>query len=43
MSDGGGGAHGGRRASGELIIALCVIALAAIIYWQTLQIPVSPI
>ena len=31
------------RLSGELIIALCVIALAAIVYWQTLQIPVSPI
>jgi putative tricarboxylic transport membrane protein len=31
------------RLSGELIIALCVIALAATIYWQTLQIPVSPI
>jgi putative tricarboxylic transport membrane protein len=40
----GTAAEGWRaRLSGELIIALCVIALAAIIYWQTLQIPVSPI
>jgi putative tricarboxylic transport membrane protein len=40
----GTAAEGWRpRLSGELIIALCVLALAAIIYWQTLQIPVSPI
>jgi putative tricarboxylic transport membrane protein len=40
-----GDAPAGRRPrlSGELIIALGVIALAAIIYWQVLQIPVSPI
>ena len=43
MNGGGGAARGGRRARGELIIALCMIALAAIVYWQTLQIPVSPI
>jgi putative tricarboxylic transport membrane protein len=40
----GTAAEGWRpRLSGELIIAPCVIALAAIIYWQTLHIPVSPI
>jgi putative tricarboxylic transport membrane protein len=43
---GGEGAASARwrpRLSGELIIALCVIALAAVVYWQVLHIPVSPI
>ena len=31
------------RWSGELIIALAVLALAVLVYWQTRQIPVSPI
>jgi putative tricarboxylic transport membrane protein len=40
----GGTADGGRRlAVGETIIALGVLALAAVLLWQTYQIPVSPL
>jgi putative tricarboxylic transport membrane protein len=39
-----GGAGAPRRVHiGELIIALCVIVLAGVVYWQTQEIPVSPI
>jgi putative tricarboxylic transport membrane protein len=48
MSAGGettrsGAARPRRSITGELVIALCVIAFAALVYWQTLLIPVSPI
>jgi putative tricarboxylic transport membrane protein len=44
-SEGSGAGAGGKRrpAVGETIIALAVLALAAIVYWQTAIIPVSPI
>src|SRR5262247_2565631 len=40
---GGGGAFQLRPAMGELIIAIGVLLLAAVILWQTAIIPVSPI
>jgi putative tricarboxylic transport membrane protein len=40
---GGGRAMGLRPPVGETIIAVGVLALAAVILWQTLSIPVSPI
>lgn len=39
----GGGANWLRPAVGETIIAVGVLVLAAVIYWQTSIIPVSPI
>jgi putative tricarboxylic transport membrane protein len=39
----GGGARKLRPAIGETLIALAVLVLAAIVYWQTAIIPVSPI
>jgi hypothetical protein len=32
-----------RLASGELLIALAVLAFGGLVYWQTLAIPVSPL
>ena len=47
MADPQAGQHGGgfrlRPAFGETIIAAGVLLLAAVIYWQTAAIPVSPI
>lgn len=44
MSANEGGAGVPRRIpTGELIIALGVLVLAGVVYWETLQIPVSPI
>jgi len=46
MADRGPQGEGGMRlrpALGELIIAICVFALAAVILWQTSIIAVSPI
>jgi Tripartite tricarboxylate transporter TctB family len=40
---GGGGASRLRPAVGELIIAIGVLLLAVVIFWQTAIIPVSPI
>jgi putative tricarboxylic transport membrane protein len=40
---GAGGATGRRPAVGEVVIAGAVLALAAVIFWQTVAIPVSPI
>ena len=40
---GGGRAMGLRPAIGETIIAVGVLALAVVIFWQTISIPVSPI
>jgi hypothetical protein len=39
----GGGAVKLRPAIGETIIAVGVLVLAAVVYWQTTNIPVSPI
>jgi putative tricarboxylic transport membrane protein len=39
----GGGAGWLRPAIGETIIAVGVLVLAAVVYWQTASIPVSPI
>jgi putative tricarboxylic transport membrane protein len=39
----GGGALKLRPAIGETIIAVGVLVLAAVVYWQTTNIPVSPI
>jgi putative tricarboxylic transport membrane protein len=46
MTDPAVGQHGGfrlRPALGETVIAAGVLLLAAVIYWQTAAIPVSPI
>src|SRR5918994_6131616 len=47
MTDPEAGQHGGgfrvRLAFGETIIAAGVLLLAAVVYWQTAAIPVSPI
>ena len=43
MSSGGTGSGGLRPAMGETIIAVGVLALAAVVLWQTFQIPVSPL
>ena len=42
-AQGGDGVSGLRPATGELIIAIGVLLLAAVIFWQTAIIPVSPI
>jgi putative tricarboxylic transport membrane protein len=42
-AEAGGGAARWRPAVGETIIAVGVLALAAVVYWQTASIPVSPI
>jgi putative tricarboxylic transport membrane protein len=41
--DRGGGAVRLRPAIGETVIAVGVLVLAAVVYWQTANIPVSPI
>ena len=41
--DRGGGAVRLRPAIGETVIAVGVLVLAAVVYWQTTNIPVSPI
>src|SRR5262245_59031910 len=41
--DQGGGTLRLRPAVGEIIIAVGVLVLAAVVYWQTTNIPVSPI
>lgn len=43
MSDGGAAGSGLRPAVGETIIAVGVLALAAVVLWQTFDIPVSPL
>src|SRR6266508_2830812 len=40
---GGGAAARHRRPVGETIIAVGVLVLAVVVYWQTASIPVSPI
>ncbi len=43
MSAPDAGSSSGRVARGELAIALGALALSAVVFWQTLEIPVSPI